>query len=175
MDNDLAIVYFSVLIVLLAGAAIAVLQQALKTRRIETRLAKIQKKVIKGEATAKEYYELGSIFLDKKLYIQSISQLQKALKAKDLEGDENKALVYNALGFACASQEQYDLAIRHYKDALKLQPAYVAAWNNLAFSYERKNLDAQALEAYEKVLECEPKNPIAKKRSESLRKRLPVA
>jgi tetratricopeptide (TPR) repeat protein len=175
MDNDLAIVYFSVLIVLLAGAAIAVLQQALKTRRIETRLAKIQKKAVKGEATAKEYYELGSIFLDKKLYIQSISQLQKSLKAKDLEGDENKALVYNALGFAYASQEQYDLAIRHYKDALKLQPAYVAAWNNLAFSYERKNLDVQALEAYEKVLECEPKNTIAKKRSESLKKRLPVA
>lgn len=175
MDNDLAIVYFSVLIVLLAGAAIAVLRQALKTRRIETRLVKIQKKALKSEATAKDYYELGSIFLDKKLYLQSISQLQKALKAKDLEGEENQALVYNAIGFAYASQEQYDLAVRQYKEALKLQPAYVAAWNNLAFSYERKNLDAQALEAYEKVLECEPKNAIAKKRSESLRKRLPIS
>ncbi|MGB3561209.1 MAG: tetratricopeptide repeat protein, partial [Geitlerinemataceae cyanobacterium] len=164
MDNDIAIVYFSVLIVLLAIAAVAVLRQALKTRRIETRLVKIQKKAMKGEATAKDYYELGGIFLDKKLYIQSIDQLQKALKAKDLEGEENIALVYNALGFAYACQQQYDLAIRHYKDALKLQPAYVAAWNNLAFSYERKNLDAQALEAYEKVLEYEPKNAIAKKR-----------
>lgn len=175
MDNNLAIVYFSILIVLLAGAAIAVLQQALKTRRIETRLSKIQKKVMKGEGTAKEYYELGSIFLDKKLYTQSIAQLQKALKAKDLVGEENQALVYNALGFAYASQEQYDLAMRHYKEALKLQPAYVAAWNNLAFAYERKNLDAQALEAYEKVLEFEPTNAIAKKRSGSLKKRLPIA
>lgn len=175
MDNNLAIVYFSVLIVLLAGAAVAVLRQALKTRRIETRLAKIQKKVTKGEATAKDYYELGSIFLDKKLYTQSISNLQKALKAKDLEGEENTALVYNALGFAYAAQEQYDLAMRQYKEALKFQPNYVTAWNNLAFAYERKTLDIQALEAYEKVLALDPKNAIAKKRSESLRKRLPVA
>ena len=116
----------------------------------------------------------GEFFWIKKLYSQAILQLQKALKAKDLKEDENKALVYNALGFAYAAQEQYDLAIRQYKEALKLTPDYTTAWSNLGFSYEKKGLDAPALEAYQEVLQRDANNAVAKKRSESLQKRLPA-
>ncbi|MBE9040331.1 tetratricopeptide repeat protein [Oscillatoriales cyanobacterium LEGE 11467] len=172
MDTNLVTIYLVILIVLLGGAAIAVVRQIFVTRRIEGRLSKLQKKVAKGDGTAKDFYELGSILLDKKLYSQAIAQLQKAIKSKDMKGDENKAIVHNALGFAYAAQEQYDIAMRQYKDALKLQPEYPTALNNLAFTYERKKLESQALEAYEKVLKYEPKNAIAKKRSASLKRRL---
>lgn len=121
---------------------------------------------------SQDYYELGTIYLDKKLYSQSIAQFQKALKAKDLEGSENIALLYNALGFAYAAQEQFDLAIRQYKDALDQQPGYVTAMNNLGFAYEKKQLIAQALEMYDQVLVIDPKNGTALRRAESLRKRL---
>lgn len=172
MDTNLVTIYLVILIVLLGGSAIAVLRQIFNTRRTEGRLSKLKKITSKGEGTAQDFYELGSILLDKKLYSQAIIQLQKSLKSKDMKGDDNQAIVYNALGYAYAAQEQYDLAMRQYKEALKLQPAYPAALNNLAFTYERKKLESQALEAYEKVLQYEPKNAIAKKRAASLKRRL---
>lgn len=171
-DSILPVLYLSILVVLLAGAAVLLFRQVLKTRKTESTLSRLQNKLNKEKGTAQEYYELGSIFLDKKLYSQAIAQFQKALKAKDLKGSEDIAVIYNALGFSYASQEQYDLSIRQYKEALEQKPDYVTALNNLGFAYEKKQLIAQAVEAYEEVLKHEPKNGTAKRRSEALKKRL---
>ena len=46
----------------------------------------------------------------------------------------------------------------------------VTALNNLGHAYERKKLNAQALENYEKALELDKKNAVAKRRAESLRR-----
>jgi tetratricopeptide (TPR) repeat protein len=172
MDSNFPIVYLSLLLVLLSGAAWFVFRQILKTRKLESTFSRLQNKLNNEKGTAQEYYELGSIYLEKKMFVQSVAQLQKALKAPDLEGEENIALVCNALGFAYAAQEQYDLAIRQYKEALKQKPDYVTALNNLGFVYERKKLTSQALEIYEEVLKSEPDNQTAKKRADSLRKRV---
>ncbi|NJN61387.1 MAG: tetratricopeptide repeat protein [Coleofasciculaceae cyanobacterium RL_1_1] len=174
MDTNLAISYLIILIVLLLGSGIFIVRQVLRTRRVETTLSRLQQSATGGEASAKEYYELGSLLIDKKLFSRAIVQLQRALKADDLEGDENIALVYNALGFAYAAQEQYDLAIRQYKDAIKLQPQYVTALNNLGFVYERKMLVEKAIEVYEDALRYDTNNTTAKKRLESLRRRIPA-
>lgn len=175
MDSSLPIVYVSLLLVLLSAAGWFIFRQILRTRKLESTLSRLQNKLSKDKGTAQEHYELGSIYLDKKLFAQAVVQFQKALKAKDLEGEENQALIYNAYGYACAAQEQYDLAIRQYKEALKFNPAYVTAINNLGFAYERKKLTAQALESYEEALKYEPNNPTAKKRAESLRKQVAPA
>jgi tetratricopeptide (TPR) repeat protein len=171
MDTSSPIIYISLLLGLLSIAAVAVFRQILKTRKMETTLNKLQSKLSKEKGTAQEYYELGSIYLDKKLYIQAISLFQKALKLEDLTEEEG-APIYNALGFSYFAQEQYDLAIRQYKEALKIDPNYVTALNNIGHAYERKQLTAQALESYEQALALDPKNATAKRRSESLRKRL---
>lgn len=81
-------------------------------------------------------------------------------------------MLYNALGFSYFAQEQYDLAIRQYKEALKLDPSYVTAFNNLGHAYERKQLATQALEVYEQALTLDPNNSTAKRRAESLQKRV---
>lgn len=172
MDSNLAIVYLSVLLALLFGVSLIVFRQIFKNRKIENVLSRLQKKLSKEKGTAQEYYELGSIYVDKKLYSQAITTLQQAIKAAEQEGEENIALIYNALGFAYFSQEQYDVAIRQYKDALKHNPNYITALNNLAHAYERKKLNAQALQTYEQVLESEPNNPTAKRRSDKLRRTL---
>lgn len=171
-DSSLPVVYLGILVVLLLVAAWFLFRQILRTRRVETTFSQLQVKLGKEKGTAQEYYELGSILLDKKLYSQAIAQLQKALKAKDLSGNENIAVIYNALGFSYAAQEQFDLAIRQYKEALEKKPNYVTAWNNLGFAYEKKQLTAQAFEAYNEALKNDPKNVIAKRRSASLEKRL---
>ncbi len=171
MDN-LPIVYLSILLIVLFGSGIFVFRQVLKTRKTENALGRLQKKLSTEKGTVQECYELGSIYLEKKLYSQAIALFQKAIKAAEQENEENIAPIYNGLGFAAFSQEQYDLAIRHYKEALKQNPDYVFALNNLGHAYEKKNLVAPALEAYEQVLKSEPNNTTAKRRAESVRKRL---
>lgn len=170
MQENLPVVYISVLLILLSVATFFVFKQILKTRKLESTFEKLQKKLKEKPGTAQEYYQLGSIYLDKKLFVQSVSLFQKALKFDEVE-PENKALIYNALGYAYFAQEQYDSAIRNYKEALKIYPEYVIALNNLANVYEKKQLVTQALEAYEKALKCDPENSTAKRRAESLRKR----
>jgi tetratricopeptide (TPR) repeat protein len=171
-DSLLLVVYLSILVVLLAGVSWFLFRQIFKTRRVEGTMARLQNKLNQEKGTAKEHYELGSILLDKQLYKPAIDQFQKALKAKDLEGSENIAIIYNGLGFTYAAQEQYDLAIKQYKEALEIQPGYSTAWNNLGFAYEKKQLTTQALEAYDESLKSDPKNSTAKRRAVSLRKRL---
>lgn len=173
MDKQLLpVIYLGFLVVLLLAAGGFLFRQILITRKIETTLTKLQSKLSKEKGTAQEYYELGGILLEKKLYSQAIVQFQKALKSKDLKSPENIVPIYNALGYTYAAQEQYDLAIRHYKEALELKPDYVTALNNLAFTYEKKQMIPQAVETYDEALKHDPKNQTAKRRSESLRKRL---
>jgi tetratricopeptide (TPR) repeat protein len=171
MEKNLPLIYLASLVALLAGAAIVILRQVWKNRLVESTLSRLQKKLKDQQGTPQEYYELGTIYLNKKLYVQAISLFQKAMKAEDVE-PENLALIYNGLGFSYFGQEQYDLAIRNYKEALKLYPEYVVAFNNLGHAYERKKLTSQALQTYEEALKYDPKNPTAKRRADSLRKRL---
>ncbi len=176
MNSNLPVVYLLLLMALLFGVGFFVLRQIIRTRRVESQLSRLQSKLSQEQGTAQEYYELGCIYNDKKLYSQAIAVFQKALKVSDPQEEDapNLALVHNALGYAYFAQEQYDIAIRQYKEALKLVPDYVTAYNNLGYAYERKKLTAQALEAYEQALQGDPKNVIAIRRSESLRKRLGI-
>jgi tetratricopeptide (TPR) repeat protein len=171
MESNFPIVYISLLLILLIAFGVFVVIQVLKTRRVESALSRLQTKLSKEKGTAEEYYELGSILLDKKLMTQAVTQFQKAIKLETLTGPD-LAAVYNALGYAYFAQEQYDIALRTYKDALKLVPDYVTALNNLGHTYERKQLASPALEAYEQALKHEPNNATAKRRAESLRKRV---
>lgn len=147
----------------------------------------------KDIGTVEEYFELGSIYLQKKLFVQAVTQLKKALKAAedelgalpseedDTETTDNSPIIeplaplYNALGYAYFGQEQFDLAIRNYKEALKCKADYLVAMNNLAHAYERKKLMRQALDTYDEVLSQDPKNDTAKRRSRSLRKQVAVS
>ncbi|MGH1395030.1 MAG: tetratricopeptide repeat protein [Trichormus sp.] len=170
MDNSLAVVYLSVLVGLLAFAVVSVLRQLFKTRKRESSLSRLRNKLNKDKGTAQEYYELACIYSEKKVYSQAIALFQQALKAAEEEGEESTAPIYNGLGYAYFAQEQYDLAIRQYKEALKLNPDYVVALNNLGHAYERKKLNAQALQMYEQALKLQPNNATAKRRAESLRR-----
>jgi tetratricopeptide (TPR) repeat protein len=172
MQETLPVIYISTLLVLLILAAIFILREIIKTRSTESKFSRLQNKLKQEKGNSQDYYELGSLYLDKKLFVQSINLFQKALKAeKELE-PENQALIYNAMGYAYFAQEQYDLAIRQYKEALKLYPEYVTALNNLGNVYDRKQMTAKALETYEQALQYDPNNTTAKRRAESLRKRL---
>ncbi|MGL5942295.1 MAG: tetratricopeptide repeat protein [Waterburya sp.] len=172
MNENLPIVYISTLLAILVFAAIYILREVIKTRKQESTFSRLQNKLKNEKGTAEEYYELGSLYLDKKLFVQSVTLLNKALKAnKELE-PENQALIHNAMGYAYFAQEQYDIAIRQYKEALKLYPEYVVALNNLGNVYEKKQMIVKAVEMYQEALKYEPDNSVAQHRVKSLEKRL---
>ncbi|MBD2295000.1 tetratricopeptide repeat protein [Anabaena sphaerica FACHB-251] len=170
MDNNLVIVYLSIFVVLLLFAGVSVFRQIFKTRKLENSLSQLKTKLTKEKGTAQEYYELASIYSEKKVFTQAIPLFQKAIKAAEEEEEENIAPIYNGLGYVYFAQEQYDLAIKQYKEALKFKPDYVTALNNLGHAYEKKKLTAQALQMYEEALKLAPNNAIAKRRAESLRR-----
>ncbi len=171
MTDSLPVLYLSFLLIILGGLGVFVFSQVWKARRLENTFGKLQKQLQNSKGTAKDYYQLGSIYLDKKLYSQSVNVFQKALKAEAEIEPENKALIYNAMGYACFAQEQLDLAIRHYKDALKLDPEYVIALNNLGNVYEKKQMVNKAVEMYDQTLQVDPANKIALRRAKALKKR----
>lgn len=172
MSDNLPIIYISALLVILVFAAIYILREVIKTRKQESTFSRLQNKLKQQKGTAEEYYELGSLYLDKKLFVQSISLLKKALKTDKNLPQENQALIHNAMGYAYFAQEQYDIAIREYKEALKLYPEYVVALNNLGNVYEKKQMIVKAVETYRQALEYDPENKTAKLRVQSLEKRL---
>ena len=172
MNENLPVFYISALLAILVFAAIYILREVIKTRKQESTFSRLQKKLKEEKGTAEEYYELGSLYLDKKLFVQSISLLNKALKVDKTLPEENKALIYNAMGYAYFAQEQYDIAIRQYKEALKFYPQYVVALNNLGNVYEKKQMIVKAVETYKQALEYEPENNTAKTRIKALEKRL---
>ncbi len=171
LNSTLPVIYLCLFLILLASATWFILRQVLRTRSVESKLSALQNRLNQEKGTAQEYYELGSIYLSKKLFSQAIVQFQQALKQPNLT-EQDAAPIYNALGYAYFAQDQYDLAIRQYKEALKLAANYVTALNNLGHAYERKQLVAPALESYEQALKLEPNNTTAKRRAESLRKRI---
>jgi tetratricopeptide (TPR) repeat protein len=178
LGSSLPLIYLTAFIALLAGSAVIVGKQVLKNRVLENDLGKLEKRVLADDCTAQEYYALASIYLDKRLFVQAIKLLQKALKNKSTAAEGESiaanefAPVHNALGYAYECQEQFDLAIRNYKEAIKQDPNYVTAMNNLGHAYEQKKLMSQALESYEQALALDPKNETASRRVTSLRRRL---
>lgn len=172
MNENLPVIYISALLAILVFALIYILREVIKIRKQESTFSRLQKKLKNEKGTAKEYYELGSLYLEKKLFVQSITLLNKALKVGKKLEPENQALIHNAMGYAYFAQEQYDISIRQYKEALKLYPDYVVALNNLANVYEKKQMIIKAVETYKEALSHEPENNTAKLRVKSLEKRL---
>lgn len=172
MNENLPVAYISALLAILVFAAIYILREVIKTRKQESTFSRLQDKLKKEKGTAEEYYELGSLYLDKKLFVQSITLLEKALKVDKQLPEENQALIHNAMGYAYFAQEQYDIAIRQYKEALKLYPEYVIAFNNLGNVYEKKQMIVKAVETYREALKYDPENKTAQQRLNSLEKRL---
>jgi tetratricopeptide (TPR) repeat protein len=75
------------------------------------------------------------------------------------------------MGFCYINMDRRDQAIQEFREAARLQPGYVTAWNNLADALEKASRWKEALEAYESAYELEPENPTAKAAVERLRTR----
>lgn len=55
---------------------------------------------------------------------------------------------------------------------MKIQPGYVAAWNNLGDAYERKKDYKSALRAFDEVLLFDPNNKVARPRRDAMKEQV---
>jgi len=85
------------------------------------------------------------------LWENSISLFRHTLKHTD-----NNYLIHNNLGTVLQEQGNIDDAIKHYREALRIQKDYVSAYDNLGMALlEQGNID-EAIEHFQEALRIEP-------------------
>ena len=70
----------------------------------------------------------------------------------------NDAKAQVEFGISVAQRGLWREAIFRWKRAVEIDPAYAAAWNNLAIAYEHEGQFESARDAYERALKLEPAN-----------------
>lgn len=88
-------------------------------------------------------------------------QLHEALKlAARIQDCWFEAECFNAMALVKASMDRTDEAIEAYKQAIRLAPDQIFAWNNLGNLCIKIGRDDEALIAFRKAIECNPRDPI---------------
>ncbi|KAK6938500.1 hypothetical protein RJ641_032008 [Dillenia turbinata] len=148
------------------------IRQVLVRRELDLSAKEPQEKVRSGDASANEYFELGAVDVEGgKFYPAATKYLLQAIEKWDGD-DQDLAQVYNALGVSYVRDGKLEKGISQFETAVKLQPGYVTAWNNLGDAYEKKKELKSALKAFEEVLLFDPNNKIARPRRDALKDRV---
>ena len=171
MENLLPLIYLAILLLVLFTLASTVAQQVIKRQQVEKELSTILNTIKQDKATAQDYYNLGTIYLSKKLYDQAILQFRYALKTWNFEDSTGLSNLYNTIGFTYFETQQYELAIYYYEEALKINDSYVVALNNLAYAQEKQGNINIAVDLYQKVLRFDSSNMTAIDRLQTLQRR----
>uniref|UniRef100_A0A803Q7J9 Uncharacterized protein n=1 Tax=Cannabis sativa TaxID=3483 RepID=A0A803Q7J9_CANSA len=130
-----------------------------------------EEQVRSGDASATEYFELGAVMLRRKFYPAATKYLLQAIDKWDGD-DQDLAQVYNALGVSYVMTGKLEKGITQFETAVKIQPGYVTAWNNLGDAYEKKKEFKSALKAFEEVLLFDPNNKLARPRRDALKEQV---
>ena len=86
----------------------------------------------------------GDILMARKMYREAIDVYR--------EGPQDSAVIWNKIGIAYHQMMQVDEAKRNYEKAIKLNPKYSEAINNLGTVYYSKKSYRRAISQYRKAL-----------------------
>lgn len=167
-DVGIQLIYLLLLLGLLGAGTYYVIRQVLVRRELDLSAKELQEQVRSGDANATELFELGAVMLRRKFYPAATKFLLQAIEKWDGES-QDLAQVYNALGVSYVRDGKLDKGIAQFETAVKLQPGYVTAWNNLGDAYDSKKEFGSALKAFEEVLLFDPNNKIARPRRDALK------
>jgi tetratricopeptide (TPR) repeat protein len=101
----------------------------------------------KEDAESDEYLEIATLYAKKGKYQKAEELFQKVAKE-----NPSSAKVHNNLGVVRLKQEKYDMAEREFKEAMRLDPAFVLPYYNLACLYSQKGVNVEALIYLKKAL-----------------------
>ncbi|KAK4741061.1 hypothetical protein SAY87_024649 [Trapa incisa] len=163
--------YLLLLLALLGVGSFFVIRQVLVRRELDLSAKELQEQVRSGDASATELFELGAVMLRRKFYPAATKYLLQAIEKWDGD-DQDLAQVYNALGVSYIRDGKTDKGIAQFEKAVKLQPGYVTAWNNLGDALEKNKDLSSALKAFEEVLLFDPNNKVARPRRDALKEKV---
>jgi tetratricopeptide (TPR) repeat protein len=93
--------------------------------------------------------ERGDILMARKMYREAVDVYR--------EGSSDSAVLHNKVGIAFHQMIQLDLAKKEYEKAVKLNPQYAEAVNNLGAIYYGQKSYRRAVRQYQKALVITPK------------------
>ena len=106
--------------------------------------------------------ELGILNWRKSEFEKAEALIRRAIElAPIVEGHWFEAECLNALALVQSSTGQFENAIESYKDAIRLAPRQILAWNNLGNMCLKAGRNDQAMIAYQKAIEHNPQDPVA--------------
>ncbi|XP_051148902.1 tetratricopeptide repeat domain-containing protein PYG7, chloroplastic isoform X2 [Andrographis paniculata] len=163
--------YLLLLLALLGVGSFFVIRQVLVRRELDLSAKELQEQVRSGDASATELFELGAVMLRRKFYPAAIKFLLQAIDKWDGD-DQDLAQVHNALGVTYVRDGKIDKSIAEFEKAVRIQPGYVTAWNNLGDAYEKSNDLKSALRAFEEVVLLDPNNRVGRPRRDALKEKV---
>jgi hypothetical protein len=101
----------------------------------------------KEDSESDEYLEIATLYAQKGKYQKAEELFQKVAKE-----NPSSAKAHNNLGVVRLKQEKYDMAEREFKEAIRLEPAFVLPYYNLACLYSKKGVNVDALIYLKKAL-----------------------
>lgn len=109
-----------------------------------------------SEEFKKSYYELERYMMENCEALKQIVKVSDKQSAKSLTDNEIAMDLYNK-GVQETEKKNYKKAINYYEKALKEDPSFVFAWDNLGLNYRLINNYDKAIECYERSLQLDPK------------------
>jgi tetratricopeptide (TPR) repeat protein len=101
------------------------------------------------------FKEIQAYMFDNCPAVKLLMTTNDATNGKALSKNK-KALQFYQEGQDYSAQQKYDLALVSYSKAVKSDPKFVFAWDNLGLSYRRLNNYKEAIKCYQKSLEIDP-------------------
>ena len=102
--------------------------------------------------------KMRALFVASALLVIASGASAAELRSASGEDSRSDAKEQVEFGIKVAQSGLWKEAAYRWEKAVKLDPTYGAAWNNLAIAYEQQGNFDKAREAYEKAVELEPKN-----------------
>lgn len=91
--------------------------------------------------------QMGDLYMVRKQYREAAEQFKKLSDA-----NPKNPVYLNKLGIALHQQEALSLAMKYYKEAVKVDPQYADAENNVGTIWYQRKKYSRAVKAYEKAI-----------------------
>lgn len=151
-----------------------------------------------GDQQPEVYFNLGNIYQNRGLYAQSVKAYRTSLAVRgephvdtlvnlaaglammraygpaEQAYEEVRTLApddprpYVGLGLVYHLRGQYDVALRHYEQAVDIDPNHAQAWFNKAALHNTTDDEDGAIESYRRYLQVAPDGPHAKRAANRL-------
>jgi tetratricopeptide (TPR) repeat protein len=105
----------------------------------------------------KYYYDIERDLMDSCPNLKTLLNTNEKTSKHSISKKED-AIYFYTQGQNADKADNYEEAIKYYLEAVKIDPKFAFAWDNLGVNYRKMKMYNEAIEAYKKSLELDPKS-----------------